>query len=62
MVTQSHENLTQVFPMFMCIPTGNEDVIKVCITVGEALQDLVDEPLEGLGCIDQAKWHASELE
>ena len=61
MITQSHENLTQVFSMFVCIPTGNPNVVDVCITAGETIQDLVNEPLEGLGCIDQAKGHAGEL-
>ena len=46
--------------MFVCIPTGNPDVADVCITAVETIQDLVNEPLEGLGCIDQAKGHAGE--
>ena len=47
--------------MLVCISTGNQDIIKVCVTAGKTIQDLVNKPLKGLSCIDQAKGHAHEL-
>ena len=42
--------------------TGNEQVINVCITEGQPTENLVNETLEGLCGIAQAKTHAGEFE
>ena len=57
----SCENLTRVLRMFICIPTDNQDDVNVRVTAGETIQDLVNEHLEGLGCIYQAKGHVVKL-
>ena len=47
--------------MFFRRRTGNEQVIDVGITEGKPTKDLVNEPLEGLCCVAQAKRHSSEF-
>ena len=41
--------------------TGNEQVVCVGVTEVEASEDLVDEPLKGLGGISETKWHSKEF-
>ena len=48
--------------MFFRRRTGNEQVIDVGITEGKPTKDLVNEPLGGLCCVEQAKRHSSEFE
>ena len=37
--------------VFFCVGTGNEEVIDVCITEVQTMENLIDKMLEGLGCI-----------
>lgn len=48
--------------MRVLVFAGNQNVIQVGIAAGEAMKDLVDEPLESLSSILQSKGHAGELE
>ena len=42
--------------------SGDQHVIEICIAVGKAMQDLINEPLKCLGYIPQSEGHAREFE
>ena len=48
--------------MFFWRGTGNEQIVDVGITEGQPTKNLVDETLEGLCSVAQAKRHSGEFE
>ena len=48
--------------MLFLVLAGNQDVVQVGIAAVETSKDLVNEPLETLGSVPQAKGHTGELE
>ena len=47
--------------MFVFGSAGNQKVIDVSISKVKASKDMVDKPLECLGCIVESEWHTDEL-
>ena len=52
---------SQMTLVFLNTGAGNQQVINVGITEGQASKDLVHEALKCLCCITQSKWHTKEL-
>ena len=48
--------------MLLWIRASCQDVIEVGIAKGQATEDMVNEPLEGLSCVRQTKGHLHKLE
>ena len=48
--------------VLLWIRASYQDVIEVGIAKGQAAEDVVCEPLEGLSCVPQTKGHLHELE
>ena len=62
MVLQSGEHLSEMVVVLLWIRASYQDVIEVGIAKGQATEDVVNEPLEGLSCVPQTKGHLHELE
>ena len=62
MVLQSGEHLSEMVVVLLWIQPSYQDVIKVGIAKGQAVEDMVNEPLEGLSCVPQTKGHLHKLE
>ena len=62
MLVEAVEDKSQMMLVFLDTGAGNEQVIDVGITEGQALKDLVHEALKCLCCITQSKRHPKELE
>jgi hypothetical protein len=61
-LAQPRENFPQMLQVFLLVPAGYNDVIQVAEDEGEARQDAVHHPLEGVARIAQPEGHAAKLE
>ena len=50
-----------MFEMLFRTATSDEDVINICVGKGRTTKVLVHEPLKGLCCISESKWHFYKL-
>ena len=61
-LAQPRENFSQMLQMILLVPAGYDDVILVAVDEGEARQDGVHHPLEGVARVAQPERHAAKLE
>ena len=62
MLLEDGEDLLQVLHLLLMCAASYQHVIQVHKDKREATQYIVHQPLEGLACVAEAKWHPDELE
>jgi len=61
-LAQPRENFSQMLQMLLLVSAGYDDVVQVAEDEGEARQDAVHHPLEGVARVAQPERHAAKLE
>jgi hypothetical protein len=61
-LAQPRENFSQMIQMLLLVSAGYDDVVQVAEDEGEARQDAVHHPLEGVARVAQPERHAAKLE
>ena len=51
-----------MYTRFFFIFAGDQDIINVRVAVREAMENLVNKPLEGLGCVPETEGHLDKFE